>query len=71
MSNGFDRDAINRALVTPRWAALVRTDVTLDGLKNWDVRLLRQSRVLVPIDVQALYVPAGDATRFVGLAASR
>ena len=51
----------------PRWAALVRADIDVAGLRTWDPGLLRQSRVLVPVDVQALYVPVGDVEPYVRL----
>jgi hypothetical protein len=60
-------EAITRAMTGARWAALVRTDIDVPGLRTWDPTLLRQSRVLVPVDVQALYVPAGDTEPYVRL----
>lgn len=60
-------EAITKAMTGPRWAALVRTDIDVPGLRTWDHNLLRQSRVLVPVDVQALYVPAGDTEPYVRL----
>lgn len=63
----FDPDVVKRALTTARWAALARTDASVAEIARWDPSLLRQTRVLVPIDVQALYVPEGDASLFVKL----
>ena len=60
-------EAITKLTTTPRWSALVRTGLDVDGILTWDPGLIRQSRVLVPIDVQALYVPAGDAEQYVRL----
>lgn len=60
-------EEVRQAMTSARWAALVRTDVDLAGLRTWDPGLLRESRVLVPVDVQALYVPAGDAEPYVRL----
>ena len=57
----IDRKLLIEAVASPRWAALVRADLDPVAVGTWDPRLLRESRVLVPIDVQALYVP-GDAT---------
>jgi len=37
------------------------------SIRNWDRQLLRKPRVLVPIDVQALYVPENSSERFVRL----
>ncbi|HEX7537948.1 MAG TPA: hypothetical protein VF391_13210 [Dermatophilaceae bacterium] len=53
----FNADEITKAMVSPRWSALVRTDADVRAIKTWDSTLLRDSRVLVPMDVQALYVP--------------
>ncbi len=50
-----------------RWSTLVRADERLVSLANWDAELIRQPRVLVPIDVQALYVPASGGETFVRL----
>ncbi|HEX5335338.1 MAG TPA: hypothetical protein VFW55_05620, partial [Propionicimonas sp.] len=52
----FTIDEITKAMVSPRWSALLRTDVNVGAIKTWDATLLRDSRVLVPVDVQALYV---------------
>jgi hypothetical protein len=57
----FDPDDIARASASPRWSALVRTDVDPEAIGRWDPALDRQTRVLVPVDVQALFVPAGSA----------
>ena len=67
MSNGFDPGVIKKAMVSPRWAAITRLGTTVDAIGQWDAQLIRQTRILVPIDVQALYVPAGDTTSFVRL----
>jgi hypothetical protein len=57
-----DPDAIKAAMVSPRWSALVRVDATVQDIRLWDPSLLRETRVLVPVDVQALYVdPANTA----------
>ena len=39
----------------------MRTGVDVNTIGTWDAGLLRESRVLVPIDLQALYVPTGSA----------
>jgi hypothetical protein len=67
MSTKFDPNTIRNALVSPRWTGLVRVDTPVEAIARWDPLLLRHSRVLVPVDVQALYVPAGDTTKFVRL----
>jgi hypothetical protein len=63
----FDPSTVQQAMVSPRWTAQVRTDVSPAAIATWDPGLLRESRVLVPVDVQALYVPPGDATKYVRL----
>jgi hypothetical protein len=60
MSAKFDPGTIAKATSTPRWSALVRTGVDAATVGTWDPGLVRETRVLVPIDVQALYVPAGS-----------
>ena len=55
MSDGFDPGVIKKAMVSPRWAAITRLGTTVDAVGQWDAQLIRQTRVLVPIDVQALY----------------
>ncbi|GAB3002908.1 hypothetical protein [Saccharothrix stipae] len=60
-------DLVAKAMVDPEWSRLVRLDLDVPGLRTWDPTLLRESRVLVPVDVQALYVPQGSAERFVRL----
>ncbi len=58
------RDLTNAQLATAaysdRFAALARADVDLATWKTWDPRLVRDKRVLVPVDVQAFVVPAAD-----------
>jgi hypothetical protein len=58
-------EAVAKAMTSQRWAALVRTGLDLRAIGTWDPGLVRESRVLVPVDVQALYVPAGDAEPYV------
>ena len=60
MSRGFDAEEVRRAAASARWSALVRTGLDLASLGTWDGAILRQSRVLVPVDVQALVVAEGD-----------
>lgn len=67
MSKRFDPETVRQALVSSRWTGVVRLDVAPEAVAQWDPQLIRETRVLVPIDVQALYVPAGDATRYVRL----
>ena len=67
MSPPPDPDRIARAMVSPLWSALVRTESDLKTVGTWDTRLIRHPRLLVPIDVQALYVAPASAERFVRL----
>ena len=52
-------DALKQAVVSPRWTALTRANINVSEVGHWDPTLLRESRVLVPIDVQALFVEPG------------
>ncbi len=54
----FDPAELRQAMVSPRWTALVRTDLDVAAIRRWDPAMLRESRVLVPVDVQALFVAA-------------
>ncbi len=67
MSPVADPKDISQALVSPRWTGLLRADATVAQMGTWDPSVLRQSRVIAPIDVQALYVPPGDTTLYVQL----
>jgi hypothetical protein len=66
--SGFSAEQLRAAVLTPRFAALARADVDLATWKTWDHLLPRNKRILVPIDVQALVVPAqgGEPTVAVG-----
>lgn len=61
-------DTLRSAVYTARFAALARADVDLGTWATWDRRLPRNTRILVPLDVQAFVVPAqhGEATVRVG-----
>ena len=63
----FDAETIAREMQSPRWSALARTRLSLDAVGRFDATLVRDTRVLVPIDVQALVVPAGSAEPMVRL----
>ena len=67
MANIFDPNTVRAAMVSPRWTGLVRLDVPPAAIAQWDTNLLRENRVIVPVDVQALYVPAGDTATYVRL----
>jgi len=54
-------DAIREVIRSKRFLAADRARMELGELATWDSRLLRDPRLLVPVDVQALYVPVdGD-----------
>jgi hypothetical protein len=55
----FDPDQIRAAALTPRWAALSQLGGIAADLNNFDTFLVREPRLLVPVDVQALVVRAG------------
>ena len=57
----FDPKAVTEAMASQRWTAMVRTGLDAAAVGHWDAGLVRESRVLVPVDVQALVVAAGDA----------
>src|SRR5436190_18902581 len=65
--SGIDPGRLREAIASPRWTALSRAGLDLASLERWDATLLRESRVLVPIDLQALYVPEGSAEAMVRL----
>jgi len=67
MSPPIDKEQLKTLTAEPRWATLVRADESLLSIRNWDRQLLRKPRVLVPIDVQALYAPEDSSEQFVRL----
>ena len=52
-------DEILKAAVTQRWSALTALGGVSADLANYDRFLVREPRLLVPVDVQALVVRAG------------
>jgi hypothetical protein len=62
-----DDETVRKLVTDQRWKTLVRVEEPLVSIAKWDKLLLRQPRVLVPIDVQALYVPKGSDETFVRL----
>lgn len=52
-------DEIREALYSKRYLAADRIRLDPAEIASWDDKLLREHRLLVPIDVQALYVPVG------------
>ncbi|NUZ08355.1 hypothetical protein [Piscinibacter koreensis] len=60
-------EVIREAVRGKRFLAADRTALDVAEIATWDRYLLRESRLLVPMDVQALYVPPGDAEPMVRL----
>ena len=50
-----------------RWAAVTKLDLDPATIATWDGNLARDTRLLVPIDVQALFVPPGGDEAMVRL----
>lgn len=67
MTQSIDPKLIAKAILTPAWSGLVRADASLAELGTWSPSVIREPRILVPIDLQALYVPEGSTERFVSL----
>ncbi len=63
----FDADTIRREMLGGRWSALARTGLELEAVGRFDASLLRETRVLVPVDLQALFVPPGSTEPMVRL----
>ena len=62
-----DPDRIAKAMLSPIWSGLVRTDADLKTIGTWDTTLIRHPRLLVPVNVQALYVAPNSQELFVRL----
>ncbi|WP_374566687.1 hypothetical protein [Ideonella sp.] len=56
---------VRSVLRDKRFLAADRASLDLGELATWDDYLLRERRLMVPIDVQALYVPPGGKEAFV------
>jgi hypothetical protein len=67
MSDQFDPERIRAITQSKRFLAADRARLDLGEIATWDPWLLREHRLLVPIDVQALYVPPGGAEPMVRL----
>ena len=63
----FDSEAIRTLVRGKRFLAADRAALDISEIATWDKYLLREQRLLVPIDVQALYVPAGSTEAMVRL----
>jgi hypothetical protein len=51
---------VARQVLSAQFSTLARTDVSAAALATWDPELSRPPRVLVPMDVQALAIAAGN-----------
>ena len=69
MSDGFvfNPDVIREAVRSKRFLAADRARLDVAEIATWDQFLLRDHRLLVPIDVQAMYVEPGNAEKVVAL----
>ena len=56
----FDNATVSKQMLGARWSALARSGLDVASVGRFDASLLRESRVLVPIDLQGLFVPAGN-----------
>jgi hypothetical protein len=59
--SGYDPEALRKLALTQEFSVQSRVDVAPEVIATWDGDLLREPRVCVPIDVQALVVPPGAA----------
>ena len=63
----FDPGQLSSIIQSKRFLVLDRAAVGIDEIATWDDKLLRDMRLLVPIDVQALFVEPGSAEPMVRL----
>lgn len=56
----LEPDLVREALASKRFLAQDRVKVGIEEVATWDRFLIRETRLLVPVDVQALFVPEGD-----------
>jgi hypothetical protein len=63
----LDQSALREIMFSKRFLAADRAKLDLDEIATWDPYLLREHRLLVPIDVQALYVEPGSTEPMVRL----
>jgi hypothetical protein len=54
----FSNNELLRIAASPRFTALSQLGVSIHDVANWDIELLREPRLLVPVDVNALVVGA-------------
>jgi hypothetical protein len=65
--DAFDPGTIREITASKRFLAADRAQLDIGAISTWDPYLLREHRLLVPIDVQALYVPPGSTEKMVRL----
>lgn len=63
----FEPGAVREITRSKRFLAADRAAMEVSEIGTWDEHLLREHRLLVPIDVQALYVPPGSTEKMVRL----
>ena len=63
----IDPGTIREVTRSKRFLAADRADISLADITTWDPYLLRDHRLLVPIDVQALYIEPGSTEKMVRL----
>jgi hypothetical protein len=63
----IDPNTIRQVISSKRFLAADRAQLDLAAIATWDKDLLREPRLLVPIDVQALYVQPGSTENMVRL----
>lgn len=63
----LEPEVIAEAVRSKRFLAQDRARTGIEEIRTWDKYLLREHRLLVPVDVQALYVPEGDGVPMVRL----
>jgi len=63
----MDPELIGKLVFEPRWTAVTKLDVDARVIGSWDEHLVRDVRLLVPVDVQALVVGPGGGEPMVRL----
>src|SRR5687767_11491933 len=63
----LDPGTIREVTYSKRFLAADRAQLDLGEIATWDPYLLREHRLLVPIDVQALYIQPGNSENMVRL----
>lgn len=66
-NRAFNPEQIRALTQSKRFLAADRAQLDVREIATWDKYLLREHRLLVPVDVQALYVPQGSAEKMVRL----